>query len=344
MKYSKTFVSFVFSFFLIAGFIPYTIYAQTISTPPTQNCVDLSMNLRFGSDDITTEGLVTNLQNFLVTNGYFSSAYLGTGHFGPITLTAVKQFQSAQGLPTTGFVGPMTRASIKQMTCGTTTTNVSLYSILPTSGSAGSTVNVSGFGFTQNNTILFDGSVAVRNVPITSSIAIACTTDPACRGGIRQTLTFSVPAYLSPNCPIGSMCPMYMRQITPGAYTVTVQNENGTSNGTTFTVTLLSASAISISGLDAPSTLTVDNLGTWTVHVVAGSGVSNLHYSVHWGDEAVGMSQSNIMMPIPSSTQTSATLTHTYQQTGTYTPIFTVTDDNGNSTSVSNTLTVTTVY
>ncbi len=39
-------------------------------------------------------------------------------------------------------------------------------------------------------------------------------------------------------------------------------------------------------------------------------------------------------------TQTSATFTHAYQEAGTYTPEFTVTDENGNSAKVSATVVV----
>lgn len=139
---------------------------------------------------------------------------------------------------------------------------------------------------------------------------------------------------------------MYMRLVTPGPYTMMVQNANGGSNVLTFTVTgNTSGSPISISGLDAPTSLPVGSTGTWTVHVLAGSGTTgNLHYSVIWGDEVNGMTASSIMMPAPSTTQTSASFTHAYQRTGTFTPTFTVTDDNGNNANVSNTLTITPLY
>ena len=78
---------------------------------------------------------------------------------------------------------------------------------------------------------------------LASSIAIACPmilgTDYAhtCHGGINQTITFTVPTSLAPNCPANSACPMYMRLVTPGEYDITVQNANGTSNAIPFTVT-----------------------------------------------------------------------------------------------------------
>ena len=114
---------------------------------------------------------------------------------------------------------------------------VKIYSISPTSRAVGTTVNISGFGFTSANTILMDGSVVATNVPITSSIAISCTTDPNCVGGIHQGLTFTIPSSLSPNCSTGLACPMVQRLVTPGTYAVTVRNDSGTSNAAQLTVT-----------------------------------------------------------------------------------------------------------
>ncbi len=207
----------------------------------------------------------------------------------------------------------------------------------------GNTVSITGFGFTSDNTILMDGNVAVRGVPISGSIAIACTTNPTCHGGINQTIQFTIPQYISPNCPIGSMCPMYMRQVTPGQYKVTVQNANGTSNEVVLTVSGSSTNQpLSLNGLDAPTTLALGQQGTWTVHVLAGSGTGNLHYSVVWGDEAY--TSPMIMAPQPTSTQTSATFTHAYSHSGTFTPIFMVSDDSGHAVSASNTIIVTPLY
>jgi peptidoglycan hydrolase-like protein with peptidoglycan-binding domain len=217
-------------------------HAQATTAASTDACLSLPANLGYGASDFNNSNRVTALQNFLNAQGYFNSAYLGTGRYGVITLRAVVQFQTAKGIAGTGFVGPLTRAAIMQISCGTTvtppvTTAARLYSVNPTAGAVGASVSITGFGFTSNNTVLVDGLVAARNIPITSSIAIACTTSPLCHGGINQTIVFTVPTYLSPNCPIGSLCPMFLKDVTPGTHTVSVQNDNGTSGTLTFTVT-----------------------------------------------------------------------------------------------------------
>jgi peptidoglycan hydrolase-like protein with peptidoglycan-binding domain len=351
--YKNLFVSLIS---LVAVFsIGQLAHAQTVNPggpmiPASPICYNIPNSIRYGANDIATNSEVTDLQNFLVTQGLFDASNIGSGHFGPITLAAVLKFQAMHGIPATGFVGTLTRASIENLSCGsttppiTTTSPVTLYSINPTSGATGSTINITGFGFTGSNTILFNGNVAAQNIPITSSIAIACTTSSSCHGGINQTITTSVPTALSPNCPAGSACPMYALLVTPGQYSVTVQNTNGTSNAIPFTVTANSGTIqpLSINAVDAPSSLGLGQTGTWTVHVVAPSNAGNLHYSVQWGDGAQALNA--IMAPTTSNVQASNTFTHAYQKSGTYTATFTVTDDAGSTTSSSNTITVSPLY
>ncbi len=319
-----------------------------VASPVSASCVSINTSLRYGSSDYYTGGAVTQLQQFLVGQGYFNSAYLGTGRFGSLTARAVVQYQAAHGVPATGFMGPLTRAAIYNQTCGgvvipPVSTGPSLYSMAPTSGPVGTQVSVTGFGFTNSNTILIDGMVAAQNVPISSSIAVACTTDPSCRGGIRQTLVFTVPSYLSPNCAANSMCPMYVRSVTAGNYQVSVQNTSGASNTQTFAVTdsTTNTQKLSVMGIDAPPTLPLGTPGTWTVHVSTGGGTGTLHYSVVWGDEA---NSAAIMAPQSIPVQSYASFTHTYQRSGTYTPRFTVSDDNGNTVTVSSSIVVTPLY
>ena len=339
------------SILLLTSSVGSIAHAQTTtsSSMAIPMCYAFTTNIRYGTDDAYTgQSTVAQLQQFLAAQGDFNSAYLGTGHFGPLTLSAVQKYQSDHAIPATGFVGPLTRASINS-SCGTTTppqtSPVSIYSISPTSAAAGDTLNIRGFGFTSSNTVLLDGNVAAQNVPISSSIAIACTTSPSCHGGINQTLTITVPTSLAPNCTPGMMCAQYMRLVTPGTYTVTVQNSNGTSNPVTLTITGTpiqpSSQTLSVTGLDAPSSLTTNQTGTWTVHAITNTGSGNLHYSVVWGDEHSGAYAIMAPSSYPTTT-TSATFTHQYTNTGTYTPVFTVTDDAGHSVTTRNTITVTT--
>ena len=219
-----------------------TTHAQT-SMPvlmETPACTNLSANLGRGTQDTATHGDVASLQSFLSALGFFPSTNLGTGHFGPLTMASVVRFQLAHNIPGTGFVGPLTRAEITRVSCPTvppvTTTPPRVYTTFPSPTSFMATTSITGFGFTASNTILLDGMVALRNVPITSAIAISCTTSPSCHGGINQTLSVVLPDTLSPNCPKGSMCAMYVRLIGPGTYKLSIQNENGVSDELPITI------------------------------------------------------------------------------------------------------------
>ncbi len=61
---------------------------------------------------------VTALQNFLIANGYsipsISSGAAQPGYFGTQTQSAVKAYQAANSIPNTGFVGPLTVASLNK--------------------------------------------------------------------------------------------------------------------------------------------------------------------------------------------------------------------------------------
>lgn len=290
----------------------------------------LSVNLYYGATDYTTGGQVTQLQSFLQTQGYFP--YQPVGRFGPATYAAVRKFQIAQGIrPVTGGVGPITRGVINQTLCGgnpvpppipVPSTPV-IYSVSPSQGAVGSTVTIVGAGLSGENTIMFDGMTAVRGVQ-----------------AVNGRLTFTVPEYLQPYCPPGAYCLLYVVQTQARAYTVTVQNQSGTSNAAMFTVTTgTQAQPLSITGLDAPAQLPLGSTGTWTVRVNTTS--ANLRYSVVWGDEYLHPA---IMAPGSTQVQTSASFSHSYAQAGTYTPTFTVTDDSGRSVSTGATVTITPLY
>ncbi|MES2622956.1 MAG: peptidoglycan-binding domain-containing protein [Patescibacteria group bacterium] len=91
-----------FSFILIAA-------AHTTWAAPL--CVDISTNLAYKSANSS----VTTLQGFLQTNKYLTTN--PTGFYGTATVAAVKKFQSANGINSTGMVDANTRAHIQSLSC-----------------------------------------------------------------------------------------------------------------------------------------------------------------------------------------------------------------------------------
>lgn len=66
---------------------------------------------------------VVALQNTLIAQGYLRlPAGVAAGYFGSLTRAAVKAWQTAVGLPSTGFFGPLSRARLVPSNAGDTTT------------------------------------------------------------------------------------------------------------------------------------------------------------------------------------------------------------------------------
>ncbi|MSR70779.1 hypothetical protein EXS62_01950 [Candidatus Kaiserbacteria bacterium] len=110
----KKLIGLVAGFLILAVALP--VFAQT--SYPTMmpiyavQCPQLWSNLVRGSSDYTTQGQVTQLQQFLSTR-YYQPV---TGYFGAMTWANVARFQREQGLwPITGGVGPLTRAAIARL-------------------------------------------------------------------------------------------------------------------------------------------------------------------------------------------------------------------------------------
>lgn len=210
-------------------------------TPVVQDdsaCVTINHNLSLGARDQS----VVALQDFLSSKGYFTLS--SSGYFGDATKSAVMAFQKDAHIAPTGFVGAKTRAAIQTLCTAdslvsdtATTTLVRIRTLTPATSTIGGLVAVTGSGFTNDNTVHF-GNVTIAHVPITSAIAISCTNDPSCVAGIRQTLIFNVPVSddSASSC-VAADCKSGKQSIAPGVYDVVIENDNGTSNALSFTVT-----------------------------------------------------------------------------------------------------------
>ena len=105
---------------------------------------------------------------------------------------------------------------------GNTSNTPTITSLNPSSGGVGTAVTITGSGFTATgNTIKLGNYVGAQSVS---------SADGA-------TLTFTIPASLSPYCPAGQACPMYAMLTRPGTYQVSVTNVDGPSNQVPFVVT-----------------------------------------------------------------------------------------------------------
>lgn len=108
--------------FLIALFVFTAIFSTPLLAQDTDvdpegggSCLDIKNNLRYRSTDSGTNGEVSALQDFLQENNYLQVS--PSGFLGLATVKAVKGFQSANRIAPTGYVGPTTRAKIKNISC-----------------------------------------------------------------------------------------------------------------------------------------------------------------------------------------------------------------------------------
>ncbi|KKW23664.1 MAG: Epiglycanin [Candidatus Kaiserbacteria bacterium GW2011_GWA2_52_12] len=110
------------------------------------SCSALTHDLERGDTDAETAGEVSVLQAFLKSQG--ASIYpegLITGTFGRLTERAVRRFQTAHSISSTGFVGPLTRAAIRAIcTGGTPSTTRYSFTAAPTNGTAPLSVTFTG--------------------------------------------------------------------------------------------------------------------------------------------------------------------------------------------------------
>lgn len=185
----------------------------------------------------------------------------------------------------------------------------------PTSGAVGASVTVFGSGFsTTGNTVHFGNGI------ITGLLS-----------SDGHSLSFIVPSQLTG---YGS------QPIQIGAYNVSVTNNVGfTSNAMPFAITTLGIyGAPTITNVTGPTTLTIGTQGSWSLTVNNQTG-TYLSASVQWGDPVYNTYAQAPQQILANGSQI-VTFTHSYAQAGTYTIVFTVTNNSGQSNTSSITVNV----
>lgn len=297
---------------IVAGVIlvtPFFVSAQTAQLTDQfagdqTTCVDLQYNMGYRSRDAKTNGEVSDLQDFLISQGYLSGD--PTGYFGTATLAAVKKFQSAVGLgsagvPGYGGVGPKTRANIKNMTCGGANTQVSTPTIhvaTPTVFTPAktttiaplpviTTVNASAFSFSRTSFdfkfVQGDGVPAQQLLTFTNRIneVVPFTINVPNQPTWLSTgyVTSQLLAY--PGSPIGLGAGINPASLAPGYYTTTIIiSGNFEGAPIKIPVNLTVASGQVITTIATSTQVTVQNTNTTAVPTVevVGSPTLTLQY------------------------------------------------------------------
>lgn len=149
------------------------------------------------------------------------------------------------------------------------------------------------------------------------------------------------PAGCANTCPSGAMCTMMCRLHDPQTYSNRCRLSaagaeflyEGVCQGTTPTPQ--PAGLPVIQGLSGPTTLSVNESGTWSVTAYSRNG-GQLTYAIDWGDAYPTATRYNEQYAYSQRT----TFTHAYTRAGTYTVRVTAYDSYGGSTSATATVVV----
>ncbi len=300
-------------------FILFFITLAFVSITKAQGFL-FSNDLRLGSSGFD----VVQLQTWLIANGYdilaISSKTATKGYFGPQTRAAVVAYQRTIGLPPYGFFGPLTRARLNG-----NWHNPIQHSILPT------TLSVAIVGQSYNQELTVDGKgadIRLKSGKLPPGLILAtaisdCAAPPPGSNSLCGTFV-STSISGTPT--------------TQGIFTFTVMSDPSTERTYTMIVNSLTNRPPVISGIDAPTTLSINQSGTWTIHATDPEN-GTLNYSVDWGDTYTVERGYNASPNSPQFIQSTG-FTHSYSNKGIYTITFTVMDSTGLTAKTTTTINV----
>lgn len=205
--------------FVFSVLIPSVSFAQVPPgdvdpNPNITSCVSLSNNLKYKYRDINTNGEVSTLQDFLQSQGYLNSE--PTGYFGLLTLKASKDFQNANGIQPTGYVGPITRAKISFITCGTATIPPTPCPLVDVNGVAGHICPPKPIPPpTSSITVLSPNGGETWKKGITQTIkwkdnaVLTCPAGAYCAPPAPKYHDITLKPYTACDNPLAEACPMY---------------------------------------------------------------------------------------------------------------------------------------
>ncbi|OGZ93787.1 MAG: hypothetical protein A2633_04900 [Candidatus Sungbacteria bacterium RIFCSPHIGHO2_01_FULL_47_32] len=174
-------------------------------------------------------------------------------------------------------------------------------------------------------------------------------------GALPPGLSLTHPPVPMIACRVDGPCPIYPQNRillsgTPtqgGTYKfrLTATDSQGHSGSETFIAEIRGGSVggnlpPSIYGVTGPTLLAVGQQGTWTVKA-ADPENSSLSYAVVWGDESTMAGTAPSLRSTANDVVQTSTFTHSFAKTGTYAPVFIVTDNSGTSAKTTISVTVT---
>jgi len=326
-----------------------SVNAQTQNIQPTVQYV-FSNDLTLGSRGADVE----QLQSWLMNSGYsipsVASGAAARGYFGTQTQAALIAYQRSMGLPAYGFFGPMTRQYFNRG--GQVNPAGPLRVTSPNGGESWQRGTVHNITWTSPYYIRATYA-DIKLVPRNTCTGQVCTMMYRMPYTIAKNISINQNSYswrvgdyrsdiIPIDYPAGTV-PSSYAQIPDGQYTIQICEVGSSACAESSSYFNIYSSGQGntqpvINGIDAPTTLSVGQVGTWTVRATDPLN-GTLSYSVLWGDEANYAVTAG--MPMTQQVMQSSTFTHSYANAGVYTVTFTVRNSSGGTVQTSSTVTVT---
>ncbi|MFA4975810.1 MAG: peptidoglycan-binding protein [Candidatus Paceibacterota bacterium] len=292
----------ILALFLV-GFLlaPVFSFAQTGDIDPNpiaSNCVALQNNLRYKDRDVNKNGEISTLQDFLQSKGYLNNE--PTGYFGLLTFKAVKDFQKSNDISPTGYVGAITRAKIKALSCDEITPQPNEQKFIGLLSPVVSTTYMWG------THTLTDVVVECYRAPCPSKSYPVKAKDSEVLSNLKSY----------ENSRVTIVGQLVLNNFEGGFYGIVASKVIPLSPPTSINPV--------ISGVSGPQKLDINQTGTWTVSASSSTG-GNLSYSVDWGEVGESICLNGVCATSSATApQQTATFTHSYLKAGIYTPKFKV--------------------
>lgn len=363
-----TFVAIV----VLSAVLPGYVGAQAYTT--TAGCLVLSNDLSLGMQGSD----VSQLQGFLAEQGY-SGGLSESSYFGQATQQAVVGFQSAHGIPGTGYVGSLTRAALANCqylassyassyaypaqyqnqyqyqsypyTNPAPLAYTSQYSyapvissVSPTVAAPGDTVIIYGNGFDSQGNSVSAGGVQVRNLPSYNGTSLSFAVPANLYGTVAVYVTSSHGTSNSVSLAVSGSPPAPVPQPAPQGWCYSGQGTYPYCNCYNY----YSCPAVTTAPTPPSTSLRpqIANVSGPTTIAAGTSGTWNISVlSPYYSQAMLAVSWSDQGYGYTPQTQAvasgqTASFSHTYYQPGTYVIVFIISDGSGDESTATETVTV----
>lgn len=170
---------------LIYSIVCVALILGVFTSVNAQNAASSTFNVSLGQNS-TQSAEVLKLQQFLFDRGYLKVK--PTGAFLGLTFSAVQAFQKDNGIETTGFFGPLSRAAANRIASGGTTSNGPMATVVAQSVKAGVS-NTAAAVFSNQKTITWQTNNYPQGVGVNINLLRKISDNPRTLVLVRRIAT-----------------------------------------------------------------------------------------------------------------------------------------------------------